>query len=113
MTTPEIAHIRSRFEIHLAGFFREYRWVVAAFLAALAAATTNTSYFLIARPGEEELHPAVNVAICLAGPIGGPVIGFFGKAIPGLVIAIYLRRWAKVILLAASAIALTAAWYKI
>lgn len=73
----------------------------------------STSYSLISRRGEEELHPAVNVAIRIAGPIGGPVIGFFGKAIPGLVVAIYLRPWARVILLAASAISLAAAWYNI
>lgn len=113
MNTGVITSIRTRFDTHLVGYFREYRLVVAVFLAALAADAISTSYFLIARPGEEELHPAVSVAIRLAGPIGGPVIGLFGKAIPGLVVAIYIRPWATVILLAASTVSLAAAWYNI
>lgn len=113
MKPNTLAEIRGRFEVHLAGFFHAHRWVVGVFLAALAADAISTSYFLISRPGEEELHPAVSAAIGIAGPIAGPMIGFFGKAIPGLFVAIYLRRWARVILLSASGISLFAAWYNV
>lgn len=113
MNANTLADVRVRFEANLAGFLNAHQWVVGVFLTALATDAISTSYFLISRPGEEELHPAVSAAIGIAGPIAGPMIGFFGKAIPGLFVAIYLRRWARVILLSSSGISLIAAWYNV
>ena len=113
MNASTLADVRSRFEANLAGFFNAHRWVVCIFLAALAADAISTSYFLISRPGEEEVHPAVSAAIGMTGPIAGPLIGFSGKAIAGLIVAVHLRRWARVILLSASGISLFAAWYNV
>jgi uncharacterized membrane protein len=61
----------------------------------------------------DELHPAVALAAFVVGPIAGPLIGAAGKFTAGLVVAVYLKRWALHTLLPASILSLWAAWYNV
>jgi len=60
-----------------------------------------------------EIHLAIRWVSMLFGNILGPLIGALGKTIAGLLVAIYLRRFAIYILLAASIISFWAAWYNV
>ena len=105
--------LKRRFRENRVGFFRAHKWLIAVFLMALICDALSTVYFMHTRPADGELHPVVNIASEVLGPFIGPLLGFVGKAIAGLCVGIYCRRWAYHILGAATVIALWAAWYNI
>ena len=102
-----------RFRKNRKGFFKSYKWLVAGFLVALMCDALSTVRFMLIRPDDGELHPAVNIAAETLGPVIGPLVGFAGKAIAGLCVSIYCRRWARLILGVAIVMSLWAAWYNI
>jgi len=62
---------------------------------------------------EAEMNPLIRVAGRVYGPIFGPVFSFIAKVIFGLLVAIYLRRYAFFIFVAAIVISIYACWYNI
>ena len=66
---------------------------------------------MLADGTDTELHPAINIAARIAGPVLGPLIGIVGKAVAGVIVAIYWRRIAGTILLVVSIVSFWAAWY--
>lgn len=95
------------------GICREHPWVLAVYVAALLADGVSTIYFMLHEGSEAELHPVVNLVARIAGPVLGPLIGVAGKAIAGIIVAVYWRRIAAFILLAVSVISCWAAWYNL
>jgi len=59
------------------------------------------------------MNPLIRVAGRVYGPIFGPVFSFIAKVIFGLLVAIYLRRYAFFIFVAAIVISIYACWYNI
>ncbi|MCH9022016.1 MAG: hypothetical protein IID32_04560 [Planctomycetes bacterium] len=94
-------------------FCRSCRWVVLFFLFALMCDAASTSHFMVRFGTEGEIHPVYRLAGEAFGPHVGPFMGFIGKAMGGMLVASYLRKWAAYILLAAGAISLWAAWYNV
>jgi hypothetical protein len=91
-----------------------YRWLIAIFIIALICDGASTIYFMLAEGAKSEAHPVVRfVSLKMFGPIFGPLTGVACKAIAGLAVAIYLKRFAPYIFIAASIISFWAAWYNV
>jgi hypothetical protein len=105
--------IEKRFRENAQGFLRLWWPLLAVYFVALAADGFSTVHFMRHEGVDSELHPAVNLVSHIAGPILGPIIGVFGKAVAGLIVAIYWRRIAWMILLIPTLLSFWAAWYNL
>ena len=103
--------IKERFVQNSSGFGASHKWVLAVFTLALLTDGLSTIRFMRVEGVDLEMHPAVNIAARIAGPVLGPLIGVLGKAIAGVVVAVYWRRIATVILVVVSIVSFWAAWY--
>jgi hypothetical protein len=103
--------IKERFIINSRGFWKAYWPIIVIYVIALTADGITTIRFMLADGTDTELHPVVNLCARVAGPVLGPLIGVIGKAIAGMIVAIYWRRIAAVILLFVSIVSFWAAWY--
>ena len=83
--------IKERFIQNSKGFWSGHRWVLALYGIALLADGISTIRFMLAEGVHTELHPAVNIAARVLGPVLGPLVGVFGKAVAGMIVAIYWR----------------------
>ncbi len=108
--TPDIA---KRFRANSKGFWRQYKWLVIIFVLALICDGASTVYFMRETGPEYELHPAVQYLSELFGHVAGPIIGMTLKGIAGISLAIYLRKYAICIFVAASVTFFGAAWYNV
>jgi ABC-type anion transport system duplicated permease subunit len=91
-----------------------YRWLIVVFIIALICDGASTIYVMLNEGAENELHPVIKlVSAKILGPVFGPVAGVVGKAISGLIVAIYFKRFAPYIFIAAIIISFWAAWYNI
>jgi hypothetical protein len=105
--------LKERFLMNAQGFLRQWWPLLAVYVIALAADGLSTIHFMLHDGADSELHPAVNLVSRIAGPILGPLIGVFGKAVAGLIVAIYWRRIAWIILLIPTFLSFWAAWYNL
>lgn len=103
--------IKERFIQNSIGFWKTHIWILVLYILALSADGISTIRFMLTEGTDTELHPGVHIAARLAGPILGPLIGVLGKALAGLIVAIYWRSIAWIILLVVSIISFWAAWY--
>ena len=103
--------IKERFLQNSKGFWIAYWPVIVIYIIALTADGVSTIRFMLVDGTDTELHPAVNVAARIAGPVLGPLIGVLGKAVAGIIVAIYWRRIAEIILLVVSILSFWAGWY--
>ena len=106
--------IINRFRENSRGFWKKYKWLIVIFALAIILDSCSTIYFMIAEGTEIELHPAVRfLSTRILGPILGPVFSVICKVSAGIIVAIYCRKFAPYIFLAASIISVWAAWYNI
>jgi len=73
----------------------------------------STIYFMRREGADAEFHPLYQLAANSLGYTVGPLVGFLSKLIEGMVVCVYLRRWAAVIFLTVSAISFWACWYNV
>jgi hypothetical protein len=62
---------------------------------------------------EVEIHPIIRFISKALGPVVGPVIAAIGKALAGIIVCVFCKRFAAYIFTAASIISFWAAWYNI
>ena len=106
--------IITRFRQNYQGFWRAYCWLIMVYVVALLCDAASTIHFMLKDDAHnEEIHPAINLAARILGPVLGPLFGAVGKAVAGLCVAIYCRRFAPYILITVSIISFWAAWYNI
>lgn len=103
--------IHKRFIENSKGFWNSFRWWIIIFLAALLSDCISTSMSMLKYGAEYELHPVILFVSKITGPILGPLFAFIGKSVCAMAVAIYLRRFARHILILATAISLLGAWY--
>jgi hypothetical protein len=103
--------IKDRFIVNSRGFGKAYWPIIVIYIIALTADGISTIRFMLTDGMDTELHPAVNIAARILGPVLGPLLGVFGKALAGMIVAIYWRPIAGIILLAVSIVSFWAAWY--
>lgn len=95
------------------GYFRELRPFLATALIAGLADMSSTIYFMLKDTVHAERHPAIRIVSWAFGPIVGPVLGKMCQFAAIALVTIYLRRWAKHILVAVTLLYALAAWYNI
>ena len=95
------------------GFWGKYYWLTLIFVVSVLCDALSTIHFMRKWGPEAEIHLAIRWTSMLFGNIIGPLIGAFGKAVAGLLVAIYLRRFAVYILITVSIISFWAAWYNV
>jgi hypothetical protein len=105
--------ISERFIKNYQGFWRAYFWFIVVFLLALICDAASTIYFMLKDASKVEMHPAVYFVSRIFGPVAGPLLGLFAKAAAGIFVAVYCRKFAVYIFLAAAIISFWAAWYNI
>ena len=107
----ETTKIKERFIDNYRGFWKANALFLIIFFIALTADGLSTIHFMLDDGVDTELHPAVNIVARITGPFLGPVIGIIGKFIGGIIVAVYWRRIAWIILLVVSIMSLWAAWF--
>ncbi len=60
-----------------------------------------------------ELHPVIQLASAILGPVAGPLFAAMGKIAALILVCLLLPRAAKYVLFAASGLSFWAAWYNI
>jgi len=108
-----MAHIFERLEKNSKGFWRTYRWFIAVFIIALLCDAASTIHFMLRYGPEAEIHLVIRFMSMAFGCVVGPLLGMIGKAAAGVIVAIYLRRFALCIFVSASIISFLAAWYNV
>ena len=88
-------------------------FIFAFFIAFLCDGLSTVYFMLQENRVDDELHPVIRLISYILGPIVCPLFSAIAKAAVGLLVAIYCRRFALYILLAASLISLWAAWYNV
>ncbi len=102
-----------RFRRNWEGFWNTYRWYFYLFTLGIFCDALSTMYFMHREGADAELHPIYRLAAYSFGYTLGPLLGFFSKLIGGMVVCVYLRRWAVVIFLLVSVISFWACWYNV
>jgi len=105
--------LQSRFRNNCHGFIKENRFLISLFLFALLCDGVSTIYIMLEYGPGVEIHPAIQLVSKITGPVIGPLISVLAKGVAGMLVAIYLRRFAKYIFLTAAIISLWAAWYNV
>ena len=83
-----------------------------ATMAALLDMATTIRFMRELGPSAE-LHPVIRMVCAVLGPVAGPVVGKLCQFIAAVVVAVYLRRHARLILFAAAMLYAAAAWYNL
>ena len=109
MVQPVIQRFRRNWE----GFWSAYRWYFYLFTLGIFCDALSTIYFMHREGADAELHPLYRLTAYSFGYTVGPLVGFLSKLIGGMVVCVYLRRWAVVIFLTVSAISFWACWYNV
>lgn len=102
--------ILERLRRNYMGFWRWYWWLAAIFVIAVLCDIASTVQFMTREPGMGDVHPGIQEAANVFGPIVGPIVGAIGKIGGGILVAIYLRRWAWLIFSVGVILAFWAAW---
>lgn len=105
--------IVTKLKHNLRGFWQANRWFIILFIAALFCDAASTSYFMQRQGPDVELHPVIRLVSQFLGPYLGPLLGFLGKAVAGLIIGLYLYKWAPYIFITVTIISFWAAWYNL
>ena len=97
------------------GYWIAIRPYFLFFLAAVMCDAGSTTYFMLNYnlTPNAELHPLFQLFMWSYGPVIGPFVGAYTKAISALVITLYSCLLAKVVLVLATLISMLAAWYNI
>jgi len=103
----------NRFRKNWCGFWKTYSWLIAVFIVALFCDAASTIHFMLRAGPEVEMHPIIRCISRIMGPVVGPLAAATGKAITGIALAVYLRRFAAYLFVTASIISFWAAWYNI
>ena len=92
-------------------FWKAYSWLTAVFVIALFCDAASTIHFMLRAGPEIEMHPVIRCLSRALGPVAGPLFAAAGKAVGGIVLAVYLRKFAAYLFVTVSIISFWAAWY--
>ncbi len=108
-----LAQVRERFRANQRGFAARFAWLLAIFGVALLCDAVSTTWFMLQEGPAQEVHPVVRSVSHMLGPIAGPWLGAVWKFCAAVLVAIYLRRWAWLILTVGTILSLWAAWFNV
>ena len=113
MRRATMKQILKRFEQNWNGFLSRWRVVLLVFCIALLTDAFSTIYFMRAEGIDAEMHPMVNLVSRWCGPVIGPLLSAAAKAAAGMVVAVYWRSIAGIILGLTSLVSFWAAWFNL
>jgi hypothetical protein len=105
--------VAARFRHNYQGFWCTFRWFILIFIIAQLSDALSTCYFMGKIGWQYEFHPLVKYAAREYGTIWGPMLSCAFKVVSGVAVAIYLRKYARVIFLATASTAACAAFYNV
>jgi hypothetical protein len=95
------------------GYFKNCGLLIIAFALATLADMYSTISFMLLDGIDVELHPVIRYISLLLGPIWGPVVGKLCQFIGVIIVTLYLKRWARYILIITTVVYSWAAWYNL
>lgn len=113
--TKWLVVIFQTFKTNSRGFWKAYRGLIILFIVSLIADGASTIYFMLRIGPQAEIHPAIHFVskLQVLGPIAGPTVSVVAKAVAGITVGIYWRRFAAYVFIAATVISFWAAWYNL
>jgi hypothetical protein len=104
--------VASKLHTDYYGFYADFRWLTLIFILAMFCDALSTINFLT-QGTFRELHPLWQFISSekMFGPLIGPLVTAFYRVVVGFLIAVYYRKFASIILMAASILGFWAAWY--
>jgi hypothetical protein len=95
-------------------FWADFRGLILIFILALFCDALSTIHFMT-HGFFNELNPVWRFvsSVKMFGPLIGPLVTAFVRGVSGLIIAVYCRKFASIILITSSIICFWAAWYNI
>jgi hypothetical protein len=101
----------TKFSENYRGFLKDYRWFIAVFVLALFCDAASTIHFMLIAGTDVEMHPLIRMVSKILGPVAGPLLAAVAKAVAGVIVCIFCRRFAAYIFVIASVISFWAAWH--
>lgn len=105
--------IFERLQENRRGFVRQHWLLLTLMILAALGDMGSTMYFMHTEGPEAEGHPVVRLVSIVLGPILGPVAGKLCQLAAAILVTIYLRRWAAVILATVTILYAWATWYNL
>jgi hypothetical protein len=104
----------SKLHTNYYNFYADFRWLILIFILAMFCDALSTINFLT-QGTFRELNPLWRFfsSVKMFGPLIGPLITAFVRVAVGLLVAVYYRKFASIILITASILGFWAAWYNI
>ena len=97
-----IIRIKDRFLKNCDGFYETFKFPITLLIITAILDAFSTFCFMYVLGVEQELHPIVRSLSEMIGPIAGPFLGGALKIFFGLAAIIYIRRFEKSLIWAAS-----------
>ena len=94
--------IRDRFIRNTEGFFETYKFPITLLAVTALLDAFSTFCFMYVLGVEYELHPIVRGLSGTLGPVVGPFLGGALKIVLGITAIIYIRKFEKHLMMAAS-----------
>lgn len=102
-----------RFRANYQGFWYTFRWFILIFVITHFFDALSTCYFMGKIGWRYEYHPMIRHAARVYGTFWGPMLGFAFKMVFGCMVAIYLRKFARLIFAGTASTAAVAALYNV
>ena len=92
--------IHKNFEQAFQDFWKKNHLLFILLLAALLFDTVSTIYFMKTEGVCLEIHPLVRASATVLGPVSGTILSsFLFRAVTGLLLAVFLRRYSTWVLI--------------
>jgi hypothetical protein len=109
----QIRAIKLKYQRNLRGFWELHKYRLYILVAAATLDCLSTIHFMLLTGPERELHPHIRIISSFLGPIAGPVLGKVLQLVLGVGITVYVRKYARLILISASVLYLYAFWHNL
>ena len=90
--------IKRQFLQNWQGFFIAFRLPIYCLIITAALDAISTHHFMSLAGARIEIHPYIRMLSIYFGIIWGPIIGKISQVAVGMIVVIYLRRYAAIIL---------------
>lgn len=109
----QLKAVKLKFLHNCRGFFEAYKFPISFLLIAAALDCMTTSHFMLLSAPESEMHPQIRLISSFLGPIWGPIMGKVYQCGLGMIIIVYLRKHAQLILWGTASLYIFASWYNV
>ena len=94
----QLKMIKRQFKQNLQGFFIDFRMPIYCLIITAALDAISTHHFMSLAGAHIEIHPYIRMLSIHLGIIWGPIVGKASQVAVGMIVVIYLRRYAAIIL---------------